>query len=619
MTDTLLARHAATDRVAYGMLGDRTAEDLLRDAGAVAQALPDRAPDRPIALLGARRDVYGRCAALLGAWARGYEVLVPAADTTREGFLRAAQRSDVGAVLHDTASSAALPIARILDSATTEQRLADASCVLGGVMHLMAPEAQPSASALRVTGAQLLTEAALVGRSLGLPERGRYASSLLSTTRYAWAAGVFWPLLSGGALLRDDPREPAWVDGLARAVLVAAPAQIRQLARRAGLALTRALHVVSLGAPLPAAAFAALRDAGLAVSDIYATGALGSLGWRSAAERPFRPLLEVFAQATPDRAFQVSGPHLVPVRAARINAIPTNDGGFVPTGVGVQRADWEERIAWLDGVHDAALLRLAGDESEPGLAGARPREESDPEYSFPIPVATRRSGWFVTHSADASHTHAGAPAAATGVQPYRVAISAHGAARDSKALQARVLAELPALEILQWCSSQRRDEPDDAAASFSSGRCDLTRNGAGRHDRVSLLRLFGRDADAAPLSWELAIEREQKLVRHVRVPERYGYFNGHFPGYPLLPGAAQLSELVIPFVRAAEPELGRLIRMARLKFQERIVPNDLIEVALTFADRGTQERGVEFALRRGETTCASGRLWFEPIAGADVP
>lgn len=613
MMDTLLAWHAATDRVAYGALGERSAEDLLRDAGTVAHALPDKTAERPLALLGVRRDRYACCAALLGAWARGYEVLVPAADTTREGFLRLAQRADVGAVLHDTASSAALPIARILEGATDSQRLSDASCVRQGVMHLSAPEAHPEQPALRITGAQLIAEAALLGRSLGLPERGRYASTFLPVTRYAWAASVFWPLLSGGSLLRDDPRESAWPSQLARAVLVGAPAHIRQLVRRAQPELTGALHVVALGAPLPAAAFAALRDAGLAVSDVYATGALGCLGFRSAADRPFRPLMEVFAQVTPERVFQVAGPHLGAPRGAPIHALATNDGGFVATGVAVQRADWEERIAWLDGVHDAALFRLPGDERERGAAGGRPRE-SDPEYSFPVPLPTRTSGWFVTHSADAITAHTDAPAAATGVQPYRVALSLESSVRDSKALQARVLAELPALEIVQWCSSQLRLEPAAAAPSFASGKGELVRNGAGRHDQAALLRLFGRDADGAPLSWELTIEREHASQRTVRVPARYGYFNGHFPGYPLLPGAAQLSELVMPFVRTAQPGLGRLLRMARLKFQERIVPNDVIDVSLTFADTSAHERSVEFALRRGETVCASGRLWFE--AGA---
>ena len=110
MTDALLARHSPTDRVAFGSSGERTAADLLRDAAAVADALPEKTPQRPFALLGVRRDVYASMAALLGAWERGYEVLIPPADVTREGFLRMAQRADVGAVLHDTASSAALPI-----------------------------------------------------------------------------------------------------------------------------------------------------------------------------------------------------------------------------------------------------------------------------------------------------------------------------------------------------------------------------------------------------------------------------------------------------------------------------------------------------------------------------
>jgi 3-hydroxymyristoyl/3-hydroxydecanoyl-(acyl carrier protein) dehydratase len=116
------------------------------------------------------------------------------------------------------------------------------------------------------------------------------------------------------------------------------------------------------------------------------------------------------------------------------------------------------------------------------------------------------------------------------------------------------------------------------------------------------------------LTIELEQNTPERCVRCVRVPERYGYFNGHFPGYPLLPGAAQLSELVVPFVRTVQPELGRLTRMARLKFQERIVPNDLVEVSLRFApdsaDAVATERSVEFALRRGDSLCASGRLWF---------
>ncbi|HET8934814.1 MAG TPA: hypothetical protein VFN67_15295, partial [Polyangiales bacterium] len=216
MTDALLARHSPADRVAFGSSGERSAADLLRDAAAVANALPDKTAARPLALMGVRRDVYACTAALLGAWSRGYEVLVPPADATREGFLRMAQRADVGAVLHDTASSAGLPIPYILDNAAPEQRLSDLTCAQEGVLHFAALEAAEAEPALRVTGSQLLREAAVLGRSLALPERAAYACSLQVSTRYAWAAGVFWPLLSGGSVLRDDPRNTTWAEQAAR-------------------------------------------------------------------------------------------------------------------------------------------------------------------------------------------------------------------------------------------------------------------------------------------------------------------------------------------------------------------------------------------------------------------
>ena len=50
--------------------------------------------------------------------------------------------------------------------------------------------------------------------------------------------------------------------------------------------------------------------------------------------------------------------------------------------------------------------------------------------------------------------------------------------------------------------------------------------------------------------------------------------------------------------------------MARLKFQERIKPDELIDVSLTFAQDPTS---VDFALRRGATVCATGRLVFAPV------
>jgi 3-hydroxymyristoyl/3-hydroxydecanoyl-(acyl carrier protein) dehydratase len=100
----------------------------------------------------------------------------------------------------------------------------------------------------------------------------------------------------------------------------------------------------------------------------------------------------------------------------------------------------------------------------------------------------------------------------------------------------------------------------------------------------------------------------------VRIPEDYAYFEGHFPGYPILPGAVQLAELVLPCVRQARPDLGPMRGMSQLKFLGRILPGDEVVVLLTF-DQG--ESMVDFTLRTRTLVASTGRLAFAP-AGARV-
>jgi hypothetical protein len=159
---------------------------------------------------------------------------------------------------------------------------------------------------------------------------------------------------------------------------------------------------------------------------------------------------------------------------------------------------------------------------------------------------------------------------------------------------------------------------------------EIRRDGIGQFGRAALLRLFRRRPSGEAIGFELrwgeaasrAVEacgsaREQNMegaTEHrvsVHVPADYPYFDGHFPGYPILPGAAQLSELVLPFVRRVRPDLGRLTHMARLKFSGRIQPGETIDVLVEEKPGQTQ---LDFTLRRAATLCAAGTLGFE--AGA---
>lgn len=91
----------------------------------------------------------------------------------------------------------------------------------------------------------------------------------------------------------------------------------------------------------------------------------------------------------------------------------------------------------------------------------------------------------------------------------------------------------------------------------------------------------------------------------VRIPPDLLYLQGHFPGYPLLPGIAQLLALVLDRTHALWPEFGQPRRVTRLKFKHGIFPGDDLEVRL---ERRADE--VRFELHRGPLMCTCGALIF---------
>jgi hypothetical protein len=144
---------------------------------------------------------------------------------------------------------------------------------------------------------------------------------------------------------------------------------------------------------------------------------------------------------------------------------------------------------------------------------------------------------------------------------------------------------------------------------------EIRRDALGRFQRDALLRLFGRRPDGSAIRTELrwgeatssASADYNEYRASVQLPTDCPYFDGHFPGYPILPGAAQLSELVLPLVRRVRPDLGPLRTMTRLKFSGRIQPGETIEVVLRGRVADVQ---LDFTLRRAQALCAAGSLSF---------
>ncbi len=91
----------------------------------------------------------------------------------------------------------------------------------------------------------------------------------------------------------------------------------------------------------------------------------------------------------------------------------------------------------------------------------------------------------------------------------------------------------------------------------------------------------------------------------VTVPVDLKYFEGHFPGNPLVPGVAQIVALVEAGARRVWPELGFSIGMRRVKFTHALRGGDALVLRLT-----REDGKVRFALTKGDIPCSKGALLF---------
>lgn len=90
----------------------------------------------------------------------------------------------------------------------------------------------------------------------------------------------------------------------------------------------------------------------------------------------------------------------------------------------------------------------------------------------------------------------------------------------------------------------------------------------------------------------------------LRVPPDLIYFDGHFPGAPVLPGVVQVGWALA----LASQRLGTSTRcpvMDALKFQQLLRPGDRVDLTLR---HDSARNTLHFAYRYGEKAYSSGRL-----------
>jgi len=104
-----------------------------------------------------------------------------------------------------------------------------------------------------------------------------------------------------------------------------------------------------------------------------------------------------------------------------------------------------------------------------------------------------------------------------------------------------------------------------------------------------------------------ALERAQdQLSLRFVIRETVGYFEGHFPGCPVLPGVVQVG-WAIEFARQHIPFSGQFRSLAAVKFMRVIRPNTAVTLRLA-AD--TDRRALSFEYRFDGEPCSSGRVLF---------
>ncbi|MCB9706094.1 MAG: hypothetical protein H6711_29835 [Myxococcales bacterium] len=115
------------------------------------------------------------------------------------------------------------------------------------------------------------------------------------------------------------------------------------------------------------------------------------------------------------------------------------------------------------------------------------------------------------------------------------------------------------------------------------------------------------------LAREALADGGERVELAVEVPAEMLYFDGHFPGFPILPGVAQLAPLILHEIARAWPDLGAPRRLSRLKWRQPVFPGASLQLHLERPGGGPQ---VRFRLTREGRACSEGVVEFPPPAPA---
>jgi 3-hydroxyacyl-[acyl-carrier-protein] dehydratase len=105
------------------------------------------------------------------------------------------------------------------------------------------------------------------------------------------------------------------------------------------------------------------------------------------------------------------------------------------------------------------------------------------------------------------------------------------------------------------------------------------------------------------------------LAAEVRLSPDSPWFDGHFPGRPVLPGIAILS-MVAEMVRGAALEKGHPVRISairRVRFRKPVRPDERLSIEISRENAEKEAVYLFRAMVEGEVAC-TGLVSVEPVA-----